>query len=251
VLVVGDSLTVGDGAYLQRELAGVPVRIDAEIGRSSTQGVPVLRARLRPDDDVVVFDLGTNDSPGQPERLAADLAAARELADGRCMVVSTINRPPVGGATVEGLNDAVRNFAAETPGTQVADWRALVGSESSLLRSDGVHATPIGYALRAVLVAQAVETCMANPHGRRGGGRRRGSVYEPSGLYGPAGGGARRARDSGPRGVRASDLEQLPGSGLVAAVARGAVGAVTRSVRNVRQALAKEAPEPVLGAPGE
>ncbi|HEY1273450.1 MAG TPA: GDSL-type esterase/lipase family protein [Thermoleophilaceae bacterium] len=246
---MGDSLTVGDGAYLQRELAGVPVRIDAEIGRSSTAGVGVLRARLRPDDDVVVFDLGTNDSPAQPGRLAADLDAARGLADGRCMVLATINRPPAGGATVEGLNEAVRAFAAETPGTQVADWRALAGSEPSLLQSDRVHATPIGYALRAVLVAQAVEGCRAAPGGKRGRRAQRGTVYQPSGLYGPAGR-ARPVRRDHPAPVRVTDLAETPGGGLFTTLARGTVVAVANGIRNVRQALAKEAPEPVLGAPG-
>jgi hypothetical protein len=166
------------------------------------------------------------------------------------MVVSTINRPPVGGATVEGLNDVVRSFAAETPGTQVADWRALAASEPSILSRDGVHATPIGYALRAVLVAQAVEGCLANPRGRGGGKGRRGSVYEPTGLYGPAGRSRRARDDTGPRPLQVSDLDRVPGSGLFGSIARGAVQAVSNGVRNARQALAKEAPEPVLGAPG-
>jgi hypothetical protein len=74
-------------------------------------------------------------------------------------------------------------------------------------------------------------------------------VYQPTGLYGPAGG-PRRVRDSRPSGVRASDLQRVPGSDLVAGVTSSAVGSVTRSIRNVRQALSKEAPEPVLGAPG-
>ena len=43
-------------------------------------------ARPAADDDVVVFDLGTNDDPANPDALAADLAAARQIAGSRCMV---------------------------------------------------------------------------------------------------------------------------------------------------------------------
>src|SRR5437764_6059498 len=77
VLVVGDSLEVGTGPYLRRELAGIPLTIDARTSRPSPEGVRVLRARLRPGDQIVVFDMGTNDDPSNPGQLASDLAAAR------------------------------------------------------------------------------------------------------------------------------------------------------------------------------
>ena len=69
VLVVGDSLEVGSGPYLKRLLPGVS--IDAVKGRTSTEGVDVLASRLDPSDRVVVFPMGTNDSPADPSRLAA------------------------------------------------------------------------------------------------------------------------------------------------------------------------------------
>ena len=71
----------------------------------------------------MVFDLGVNDDPRNPSALAASLNAARELVGDRCMVVATVQRPPLGGVTVEGLNAAVRRFVADTPGTQLVDWR--------------------------------------------------------------------------------------------------------------------------------
>jgi hypothetical protein len=162
VLVVGDSLEVGSGPQLERELEGIAVTIDARRGRPSPEGVAVLRARLRPEHEVVVFDLGTNDPPAQPDVLAASLGAARDLAGGRCLVVASIQRPPLDGVTADGLDAVVRDFAARTPNTRLADWRAAT-SEPGVLAPDGIHGTPAGYALRARLVADAVRACLEPP----------------------------------------------------------------------------------------
>jgi hypothetical protein len=159
VLVVGDSLEQGTGPHLQRELEGLEVTVDARRGRPSSEGVAVLRERLRPEHEVVVFDLGTNDPPSQPEVLAAGLTAARELAAGRCLVVASIQRPPLDGVPVDGLDGAVRDFVAATPSARLADWRAAT-TEPGVLAPDGVHGTPEGYALRARLVADAVRACL-------------------------------------------------------------------------------------------
>ena len=140
VLVVGDSLEVGSGPYLQTALPGVDIELDAEKGRSSAQGVRVVERRLGPEHGVVVFPLGTNDSPANAGGLAASLAAVQRLAGGRCIVVATIARPPLGGVSAAGLNRVVETFAAQT-GAQVMDWRSAVASEPELLGRDHVHAT--------------------------------------------------------------------------------------------------------------
>ncbi|MBA3264089.1 MAG: hypothetical protein H0T69_16790, partial [Thermoleophilaceae bacterium] len=157
VLVIGDSLEVGSGPYLRAGLPGASV--DAEKGRTSSQGVRVLAERLGPEHGVIVFGLGTNDSPSNPGGLAASLAAVRRLAGDRCIVVATIVRPPVRGVSVAGLNQVVEQFAGQS-GAQVADWRSVVKSIPSLLGRDGVHATGDGYALRASLLAEAVQGCL-------------------------------------------------------------------------------------------
>jgi hypothetical protein len=158
VLVIGDSLTVGAEAYLLEELRASEPTIDARTGRPSGEGVEVLSSMIAPEHAVVVFDLGTNDDPGAPGGLAANLEAARAVAGRRCMVVSTINRPPLNGVSDAGLNAAIDRFAAH-PRVQVADWRGAVAADPSLLAADGVHAVPDGYATRADLVARAVEAC--------------------------------------------------------------------------------------------
>src|SRR5437764_9236046 len=66
VLVVGDSLSTGDEGTLKGIEPGVTV--DAQVGRSSATGLSVLQHDFT-GQDVVVFDLGTNDDPSQPDVL--------------------------------------------------------------------------------------------------------------------------------------------------------------------------------------
>src|SRR5918992_533228 len=91
VLVVGDSLEVGSAPHLRAALGGVDV--DAEPGRTSSEGVRVLARRLGREHDVVAFPLGTNDTSA--DVFAANLAAVAQLAGGRCVVLATIARPPL------------------------------------------------------------------------------------------------------------------------------------------------------------
>jgi hypothetical protein len=158
VLYVGDSLGVGTAPYLRSEIGAAGVDVDAEIGRPSGVGVDVLGSLIAPEHDVVVFDLGTNDDPGAPRVLAADLAAAREIAGDRCMVVATLNRPPLNGVPVDGLNEAVTSFAARDSNVSLVDWHGAAESDPDLL-IDGIHTDAEGYALRARLFADAIASC--------------------------------------------------------------------------------------------
>ena len=168
VLVVGDSLVVGTGPYLRQQLSE-PVTYDGRIGRPSTEAVGVLRSKFS-GQRVVVFDAGVNDDPAQPSRLSSDLAAARSIAGGRCLVVATMSRPPYNGVSVDGLNRAVRSFASSSSGVQLVDWRAAAVANPRLINSDGVHPTGAGYQLRARLFASAIRACGGGGGGSGGGG---------------------------------------------------------------------------------
>jgi hypothetical protein len=229
VLVVGDSLEVGSGQYLRELLPSV--EIDAEKGRPSGTGVAVLGARLSAEHDVVVFPLGTNDS--SPDALAGSLAAAADLAGARCLVVATIARPPLGGATAEQMNRVVGEFAARA-GAQVMDWAAVVDALPGLLAPDRVHATGDGYELRAGLLAEAVQGC-----GSGAGGT------DLTGL--PA-----------PRNPNAKPPPRLPAQTRsvavpvpVGALFEGAAAVVGAVARAVVTATRKPTAEPVLGAEPE
>jgi hypothetical protein len=232
--VIGDSLEVGSGPYLRGAIPGV--RVDAVKGRTSSEGVQVLAARIDPSADVVVFPLGTNDSPSAPDVLAADLAAAARLAGDRCMVVATLVRPPVGGVSAAGLNRVIETFAART-GAQVADWRAAVAAFPALVGSDGVHANGDGYSLRASLIAEAVDAC------RLGGG---------AGGAGVAGIPAPRNPKARPPARRPAATALLPAAPLLdslAFIAGRAVSPVAGALHAAATAATRVGPEPVLGAP--
>jgi hypothetical protein len=199
--------------------------------------VEVLAARLDPSVSVVVFPLGTNDSPSNPAGLAASLASVRQLAGDRCIVVATLARPPVGGVPVTGLNRVVQKFAEQT-GAQVADWFTVVRSLPGLLGPDGVHATGDGYALRAGLLAEAVQACGS---GAGGGG---------AGLTGLP---APRDPNAAPPEREAAPAELPPVAsaplGALSTLGRAAVRPVAAAFRAALATASKEGPEPVLGAP--
>src|SRR5918999_2438682 len=153
VIVVGDSLEVGSAPHLRAALGSTAVEIDAEKGRTSSQGVGVLADRLRPEHEVVVFPLGTNDLSA--DAFTTSLASAAQLAGGRCMVVATIARRQPSAAE---LNRVVASLAA-TGEVQVADWRAGAPPPRGL-GGGGTHATGAGFALRASLLAEAVRGCL-------------------------------------------------------------------------------------------
>src|SRR3954451_953933 len=160
VLYVGDSLGVGTTPLLERELgSAAQIEGDSRVGRPSPEGLRVLGQRVTPADRIVGFDLGTNDDPANPGLLASDLHQARRASGDSCMIVATLNRPPLNGARVDGLNQAVLAFASANDNVQLVDWNAIVASQPSLLGPDHVHPTPQGYALRAQLFAQAVADC--------------------------------------------------------------------------------------------
>ena len=243
VIVVGDSLEVGSAPHLRAALGSTAVEIDAEKGRTSSQGVSVLADRLRPQHEVIVFPLGTNDL--SVDAFATSLAAAAQLAGGRCMVVATIARrqPPAAE-----LNRVVASLAA-TGEVQVADWRAA-SSAPGVLGRDGTHATGAGYALRASLLAEAVQGCLV------GGGASGIPAPRDPDVRVPRG----EQRDEGRPGRAAPPVEpsvptrplRLPARQALAALAlvlRRAVSPMVAALRDVRTAAMRAEPEPVLGAP--
>jgi lysophospholipase L1-like esterase len=159
VLVVGDSLGEGTAPYLKQQLPGTPIRSEVQTSETSAAGLDVLQQAISPSDAVVVFALGTNDDPSAQSSYAQTLAQAAAIADGRCLIVPTIVRPPVGGVSYDGFNNAIRHLAATDFNVEVVDWAREISANPKLL-VDGVHVTAEGYAFRAQLIAQAVDSCL-------------------------------------------------------------------------------------------
>lgn len=201
VLVIGDSLGVGMEPYLAPALPGYAIRTDAVVGRGSAAGVEALESNLRPDDEIVVFALGSNDDPRRPQGLAASLERANALAGGRCLVVATLEVSGYSGVDEEPLNEVIRAFAAAHANVRVVDWASAAREDPSLL-ADGGHATGAGYELRASMFADAIASCDggASPSANRGPKRdrdRRPQARE------------REPRDEEPRQRRLSEDEAL------------------------------------------
>jgi lysophospholipase L1-like esterase len=228
VLVVGDSLEVGTGPHLKRELAGREVQVDARTGRPSPEGLQVLRSLLRPGHKVVVFDLGTNDDPSRPAVLRANLAGALSLAGDRCLVISTLRRPPLNGVPVDAMNAEIERLRA-VPNVIVVDWHGFTEERPSLIGPDGVHATPEGYVQRAAEMANGVELC--------------GDLDK---IKPP------RVKRQAPRPQsqpRARPLRLNLGLGPLGEFIAEAVARVEAATEAVAAVLLPEPPEPVLGAP--
>lgn len=239
VLVIGDSLEVGTGPHLRRDVAAVPVTVDARRGRTSSEGVRVLRKRLRPHHEVVVFDLGTNDDPSRVASFARNLTRVRDLAGERCLVLATLNRPPLNSVSVAEMNRTVRDFVDATPDARLVDWEGAVEGDRALLAADRVHATPAGYAARARLVAAAVEECF-------------GAVDPPTApRHGPAEPEPRPRREAGderPRQAFAELLALTPYEPIARWV-DGIVEVVAAASRDVGAVFGPQPPEVKLGAP--
>jgi len=239
-LVVGDSLEVGSGPYLRGALAGVPLELDAKRSRSSSEGLRVLASKLGPEHEVVVFPLGTNDFSASA--FASNLAAARELAGQRCMVVATIARPNLRGSSTADLNRVVEQFAG-TGNAQVADWRSAALSTPGVLGRDRIHASAPGYALRASLLAEAVQGCLLG--GNLGGIP---APEDPNVTVPDAPSGRPRARRPKPK---PQPPARLPAKAAILALddAVDHVASLVGSALLEAQTAATTArPEPVLGA---
>ena len=64
---------------------------------------------------MIVFDLGTNDDPSRPAVLRNSLSGALSLAGDRCLVVSTLRRPPLNGVSVDAMNGEIDRAGLERP----------------------------------------------------------------------------------------------------------------------------------------
>jgi len=248
VLVVGDSLGVGTEGALRAALPDVQIDADNLGGRPSAAGPPLLAELLGPEHDTVVFDLGTNDGNASVALTAASLSAARELTGNRCLVVATLNRPPLAGIPIDGQNAMIRRFAASTPNVALVDWNDAALATPGALRDDGVHATAPGYALRGALFADAIRG------GCLGGG---GSAAPPTGgraassTSRPAGGRSRPRRPTTPPledRAAAAIADRLSTDGGPLDLAGHGADIFAAAAASLRDILTPRGAEPVLGA---
>jgi hypothetical protein len=165
VLIVGDSLEELTSPHLEGLLPGVPLTIDAVGGSNTYQIFDLFQESYSPSYSVIVFDAGTNDNPAYPEILAENLDKVAAEVGGRCMVVPTIHGYAVNGINNRGKNRVVHEFAASRPGTQTPDWATTVNQNPSLLEPDNLHPSSEGSEVRAQLIAEGIDACLAGAPG--------------------------------------------------------------------------------------
>ncbi|HEY8000584.1 MAG: GDSL-type esterase/lipase family protein [Vicinamibacteria bacterium] len=159
VFAIGDSLGEGTRPYLPGALPGWKVSQSVSVSRFLDQGVSIVRSRGSLPA-VIVFALGTNNDSHQAELFRNSVAAVLEIAGStRCVVVPNIVRPPVGGASYAGFNQALADLAKHHDNLRVVDWARLVSANRGWLAGDGVHVNATGYQARARAIAKQVERC--------------------------------------------------------------------------------------------
>jgi lysophospholipase L1-like esterase len=160
--VDGDSLSVGTGWYLSSYLRGWTLRGSVAVSRHASEGVSAVVERAREGllEHVVAVDLGTNDDPSAVRTFRGYvLDVLRAAGPSRCVIWSTINRPPYNGISYDGYNSVLRSLDARYENLHVFDWAKLARSHPEWFGSDGVHPTSAGYRVRASGLAWLVKHC--------------------------------------------------------------------------------------------
>ncbi len=154
--LVGDSLNVGTDPWLREELPRWDIDAHDEVGRTTAEGIEVLRERGGGLAPVVVVSLGTNDLDGTEADFRELVEEAVEIVGpDRCLVWATVSR----GGERSGFNAVLRDAASAHGNVRLVEWASLVAENPELLEFDQVHGTPDGYARRAAETARTVQTC--------------------------------------------------------------------------------------------
>jgi hypothetical protein len=160
VHVDGDSLAYGTDLYLPRYLPGWTMTQAVDVSRHAADGAAAIAALGPSLPRVVVVSLGTNDDPGAVEQFASYVRRiVRAAGPGRCVIWSTIVRPPYRGVSYAGYNRVLRSAARRWQSFHVFDWAVLAREHSGWFGADGVHPSMTGYRARAAGLAQLIERC--------------------------------------------------------------------------------------------
>jgi hypothetical protein len=160
LLVVGDSLTVGTEPYIHRHLRGWRIRQRVEVSTQVTDGPGILRSYGRRLPRVIFVNLGTNGDPRATGTFLSSIRRTMKIAGPRrCVVWSSIVRPPVAGASYMRLNRVLADQARKRPNLIMFRWVRLARRHPSWFGPDHVHVTATGYKVRARAMARQIRHC--------------------------------------------------------------------------------------------
>ena len=158
----GDSLSVGTGWYLSTFLPGWTMRGTVAVSRHASQGAWDVEQRAQEGllERVVVVDLGTNDDPSAVSTFKGYVqGVVRAAGPSRCVIWSTINRPPYNGISYDGYNAVLLSLDKRYRNLHVFDWARLAHAHPEWFGPDGVHPTNAGYHARASGLAWLIKRC--------------------------------------------------------------------------------------------
>ena len=134
--VLGDSIALGAADRLTASLPSWTTTIDAEIGRTAEEGVPVVAALDPASAGAIVVELGTNDVDASS--FASGARAILRAVATEPLVVWVAPHAPA--EVTEEVRRVIHRLVARTPNGVVADWSAAVPPDA--LATDGVHLLP-------------------------------------------------------------------------------------------------------------
>jgi hypothetical protein len=154
VFIEGDSLTVGAARALKSQLRHhvKSVRIDAQVGRHTGEGIRKLRSPAAKAAGIWVVALGTNDSPNSAQTRKNVTQVLRLAGKNRQVIWVNVVRPGGYGR----VNRTLSQLDAANPQLTVIDWAAVIRKQRELLTGDRVHLTSKGYRIRAIATRNAI-----------------------------------------------------------------------------------------------
>lgn len=135
VWIIGDSIMDGGREEVEAALTDWNLTLDAQVGRSSSSGLELAQAAVEQDADVVVIELGTNDTSSAVFR--AHLVETLDAVAGVPLVIWQTARGPADDLSIPEVNAAIREVAPTYPNVAIADWTAFVPDEA--VQTDGIH----------------------------------------------------------------------------------------------------------------
>jgi hypothetical protein len=151
VSMFGDSVMLGARDQLLAQFAGMPVTVDAAEDRSLLGAIGMFQGAPGALGDVVVLDLGYNDSD-DPTVFRGRIDAAMAALSGVKRVIWLNQHEFTAGRA--GMNAELAAAAARYPDLDVVDWNAEVAAHPTDVYGDAIHFTPSGQAAMAALVRQ-------------------------------------------------------------------------------------------------
>lgn len=165
VLIVGDSHTLLCGA--DKAFPGCDV--SARFGRESTEGLEILELALRPDHEVVVFDLSANDVL-DPPAFEANLELLLDRTGTRQLVLVNAWRADFRNLHLR-VNAILQRFAEEhSDRATLVDWAAFVDDHPAPHGRDPdyIHFSTEVYRERIALLSGAIDRALDRARGGHG-----------------------------------------------------------------------------------